>query len=35
MDKVKRYIYYILIGILSFLSLAFLPLIGGSSGSMG
>lgn len=35
MDKVKQYIYYILIGILSFLSLAFLPLIGGSSGSMG
>lgn len=35
MDKVKQYIYYVLIGILSFLALAFLPLIGGSSGQIG
>lgn len=30
MDKIKQYIYYALIGVLSFLSLAFLPLIGSS-----
>ena len=35
MDKVRQYLYYILIGILSFLALSFLPLIGGSSGSLG
>ena len=35
MNKVKHYIYYCLIGILSFLSLAFLPLIGGSSTVVG
>lgn len=35
MNKIKHYIYYVLIGILSFLSLAFLPLIGGSSTVVG
>lgn len=35
MNKIKHYIYYVLIGILSFLSLAFLPLIGGSSTTVG
>ena len=34
-DKIRQYLYYILIGILSFLALSFLPLIGGSSGSLG
>lgn len=35
MNKYKQYIYYALIGILSFLALAFLPLIGGSSTNIG
>lgn len=35
MNKIKQYIYYTLIGILSFLALAFLPLIGSSTADLG
>ena len=30
MDKVRQYLYYILIGVISFLALAFLPMLGSS-----
>lgn len=32
MDKVKQYIYYLIIGIISFISLVFLPMIGSEIG---
>lgn len=35
MDKIRQYIYYALIGVLSFLALAFLPLIGSSQVGLG
>ena len=30
MDKVRQYLYYILVGVISFLAIAFLPMIGSS-----
>lgn len=30
MDKVRQYLYYILVGVISFLALAFLPMLGSS-----
>lgn len=35
MDKIRQYIYYTLIGVLSFLALAFLPLVGSSQVGLG
>ena len=32
MDKVKQYLYYILIGVISFISLTFLPMLGTTVG---